>query len=178
MTSVVRELFPEIPSAAQQATTAEPLSMCAASDSLASGCLTEILPIEAAPQTSTSKLPSAMPSDCSAADLVPDYSYSCVGARSDPNASRAANGVSLKDELAPRTLTCRPARRKVNPHCNLRSRFKVARLSGLRRNPIRLRLRFLPQRCSNVYFSTLSLSGFNPRSVVARVVRLARDLRT
>ena len=54
VTSVVRELSPEIPSAAPQATTAEPPSMCAASDSLASGCLTEIPLIEAAPPTSIS----------------------------------------------------------------------------------------------------------------------------
>ena len=122
--SVVGELFIAILLATSETTTAKTPVTCAISDSLAPCCFTDVQPIEPAAPSSTAKSCSAMPSDCSAADLVPVSDFSCVDARSDPGTSCAPDCVSLENELAARSWTCRPACRKVNPRCN----FRVFRL--------------------------------------------------
>ena len=53
--------------------------------------------------------------------------FSCfldfVAERSDPGISCAADCVSLEGELKAQSWTCRFARQKVSPRCNLRSRL-------------------------------------------------------
>ena len=174
--SVVGELFPAIPSATSETTTSQTPSTCAVSYSLAPFCFPDVLPIEAAPLPSTMISCSAMPSDCSAADVVPDPNFSCVSAPSDPGAFRAAERLCLEGELTSRTRTCRPTRRKVRHRCNLRSGVPFARLASLRRHQLCPRLRTPPRVCPSS--RGFLLSRPNPRSVVPRLVRLVHDLRS
>ena len=183
--SVVSELFPTIPSATSETTTSDTPSTCAASYSLAPCCLADVLPIEAAPLPYTTISCSAMPSDCSAADVVPDPDFLCVAERSDPGISCAADCVSLEDELAARSCTCRPARPKVSPRFNLRSRLPSVRLAGSRRHRLRPRLCPLPRVCAGFVatrvfrWSRVSVR-FRPcsQSMIPRHVRLAHDSRS
>ena len=183
--SVVGELFPAIFSATSENTTAETPSTCALSYSLAPRCSADVQPIETDPPSSTAKSCSAMPSDCSAADVVPDSDFSCIAERSDPGIFCAADCVSLEGELTAQSWTCRFARRKVSPRCNLRSRLPSVRLAGSRRHRLRPRLCPLPRGCAGFVLDWLSCmshvlvySHHRPRSVVPRRVRLARDLRS
>ena len=182
--SVVSELFPAIPSATSETTTSETPSTCAVSYSLVPCCLTDALQIEAAPLPSPAKSCSVLPSDCSTTDVVPNLDFSCVGAPSDPNASRAAECVYLEGKLADRTRRCRPARRKVSPRFNLRSSRPFMRLGGSHRRRLRPRHRPLLRVCGGFVVDRLSrmsvsvISCPRPRSVVPRHVRLARDLRS
>ena len=183
--SVVGELFPAIPSATSETTTDEAPSTCAVSYSLAPCCLADFLPIEAAPLPSTAKSCSAMPSDCSAADVVAYSDFSCVGAPRDPGASRAEECVYLEHKLANQPRTCRPACRKVRARCNLRSRGPSARLAGLSRYRIRPRLRPSPRVCTGFVVAwlfrwsrVLVSFRFCPRSVISRHVRISHDLRS
>ena len=74
--SIVNELFHSIPLVTSGSTTAETPSTFAVFYSIAPCCLADILPIEAALLPLTAKSCSAMPSDCSAADIVPDPDFS------------------------------------------------------------------------------------------------------
>ena len=162
--SVVGELFPAILSATSENTTAETPSTCALSNSLAPRCSADVPLIETDPLSSTAKSCSAMPSDCSAEDVVPDPDFSCVAERSDPGISCATDCVSLEGELTAQSWTCRFARRKVSPRCNLSSRLSSVRLAGSRRHRLRPRL--------SVF------SRPRPRSVVPRHVCLTRGMRS
>ena len=146
--SVVSDLFPAISLAASQATNAESPSTCAASDSLGSGCLTKVSIIEAAPLTSISKLPSTMPSNCSAAYVIPASSIASVGIRPDPGACRAADCVSFKREHAARFWTIHPAPRKVSSRCKLSTRQKAAQFANSRRHRLHIRFYSLPRVCA------------------------------
>ena len=97
--SVISSWFPAIPSATSETTTDEPLSTCTVPYSLASSCSAEVPQIEAALPTSTAESCLSVPFDLSAVDVVTFTSLSCVGARSDPAACRAAGCLSPEGEL-------------------------------------------------------------------------------
>ena len=183
--SVVGELFPAIPSAASENTTAETPSTCALSYSLAPRCSADVPPIETDPPSATAKSCSAMPSDCSAADVVHDPDVLCVAERSDLGISCAAGCISLEGELTAQSWTCWFARRKVSPRCNLRSRLSSVRLAGSRRHRLRPRFCPLPRVCAGFVVDSLSCMSHvlvyshpRPRSVISRHVCLSHDLRS
>ena len=91
--SVASAWFPEIFLATSKTTIADYSLTCAASCTLAFCCLAAVLTIKASPPTSTKGSYLAVPSNCSAADVLLASNFSCVGAHYNPGTCRAAGCV-------------------------------------------------------------------------------------